>query len=76
MANKAIGYPLRPFSLQLPDTLLWMEEIRSEYILGASADAHMEATSSMSPKLKMPMRRVYILNESLPSIAMCLVTVD
>jgi hypothetical protein len=29
-----------------------MEEIHLEYILCASADAHMEATSSMSPKLK------------------------
>jgi hypothetical protein len=46
-------------SLQLPDTLLWMEEIRSEYILGASADAHMEATSSMSPKLKRTQRVSY-----------------
>jgi hypothetical protein len=36
-----------------------MEEIRSEYILGASADAHMEATSSMSPKLKRTQRVSY-----------------
>jgi hypothetical protein len=34
----------------VPDTLQWMEEIHLEYILGASADAHMEACPPSNKK--------------------------